>query len=654
MTRTRSISSYFLAISILGLAGAMPSWGVTPPAFRLTDTAGDVITIDSSGAITFSGSCTPATCKTTTSAFGPGSIAWTGTIGAFTVTNLVGHSKPFLMPPQIDVGSTAVQTGATGGALTIAWSDVGFSGTGLVAVMNETTAALVGSVTASYTSYVDDSNTLFGTGTVVGNITTSSTGNQLFEGMGATTQPFSMTNVETFTMGPNAFVANDYALQAIPPPPQLTLACPVSSGQVGLPYSGMLVAHGGIPPYTYSIAAGSLPPGLTLDASTGVISGTPTMPGTFDFTAEVMDSSGNSAIDTVKTNCSITITPQLLPLKLTCSAATGQVGVLYNSSLVATGGVPPYMFSIIAGALPPGLMLNATTGAITGTPTAFGPFTFTAKVVDSSGNAVTGVATTQCTITIAPPKLTLVCPISTGQVGVPYSSALMASGGVPPYTFSIIAGALPTGLTLNPGTGAITGTPTAFGPFTFTAKVVDSSGNSVTGVATTQCTITIAPPKLTLTCPTSTGQVGVPYSSKLVATGGVPPYTFSIIAGALPTGLTLNPGTGAITGTPTAFGPFTFTAKVVDSSGNSVTGVATTQCTITIAPPKLALVCPISTGQVGVPYSSKLVATGGVPPYTFSIIAGSLPTGLTLNAHNWRHHGYAHSLWNLHLHRESS
>src|ERR1019366_4349861 len=301
----------------------------------------------------------------------------------------------------------------------------------------------------------------------------------------------------------------------------------------------------------------------------------------------------------------------------------------YSSALVATGGVPPYTFSITSGSLPTGLTLNPSTGAITGTPTAAGTFTFTAQVVDSRGTAA-GTTSTSCSIVIAPAPPTLTCPTATGTVGVAYSSALVATGGVPPYTFSITSGSLPPGLTLNPSTGAITGTPTTYGTFNFTAQVVDSRGNAA-GTTTANCSIVISPPPITLACATATGQVGVAYSSSLVATGGAPPYTFSIITGSLPAGLTLNSSTGAITGTPTTAGTFNFTAQVVDSTGKAA-GTTTANCSIVIAPPAITLACATATGQVGVGYSSSLVATGGVPPYTFSIITGSLPAGLTLNS----------------------
>ena len=408
-------------------------------------------------------------------------------------------------------------------------------------------------------------------------------------------------------------------------PPQLVLTCPTSTGQVGVAYSSALLATGGVPPYTYSITSGSLPPGLTLNTSTGAITGTPTTYGTFNFTAKVVDSTGTAA-GTTTANCSIVISPPTLVL--TCPTSTGQVGVAYSSALVASGGVPPYTYSISSGSLPPGLTLNPTTGAITGTPTTYGTFNFTAKVVDSTGTAA-GTTTANCSIVISPPTLVLTCPTSTGQVGVAYSSALLASGGVPPYTYSISSGSLPPGLTLNPTTGAITGTPTTYGTFNFTAKVVDSTG-AAAGTTTANCSIVISPPQLVLTCPTSTGQVGVAYSSALLATGGVPPYTYSITSGSLPPGLTLNPSTGAITGTPTTYGTFNFTAKVVDSTG-AAAGTTTANCSIVISPPTLVLTCPTSTGQVGVAYSSALVASGGVPPYTFSITSGSLPPGLTLN-----------------------
>ncbi len=98
---------------------------------------------------------------------------------------------------------------------------------------------------------------------------------------------------------------------------------------------------------------------------------------------------------------------------------------------------------------------------------------------------------------VVPTTLTLGCPTGTAQVNVAYSSALVASGGVAPYTFSIISGSLPPGLTLNTSTGAITGTPTTAGTYNFTAQVVDSQGNT----ATSSCSIVVSP-ALTLSCPT--------------------------------------------------------------------------------------------------------------------------------------------------------
>ena len=406
----------------------------------------------------------------------------------------------------------------------------------------------------------------------------------------------------------------------------LTLTCASSTGAVGAPYSSALVAKGGVSPYTYSIVSGSLPPGLTLNPSTGAITGTPTTPGTFNFTAQVVDATG-SAQGTVTSNCSITISPA--PITLACAGGTAQVGIAYSSALVASGGVPPYTFSIISGSLPPGLTLNASTGAITGTPTQAGTFNFTAQVVDSTGSKA-GTATASCSIVVSPPAITLTCAGGTAQVGIAYSSALVASGGVPPYTFSIISGSLPPGLTLNASTGAITGTPTQAGTFNFTAQVVDSTGSKA-GTTTASCSIVVSPPAITLTCAGGTAQVGIAYSSALVASGGVPPYTFSIISGSLPPGLTLNASTGAITGTPTQAGTFNFTAQVVDSTGSKA-GTTTASCSIVVSPPAITLTCAGGTAQVGIAYSSALVASGGVPPYTFSIISGSLPPGLTLNA----------------------
>jgi Flp pilus assembly secretin CpaC len=150
--------------------------------------------------------------------------------------------------------------------------------------------------------------------------------------------------------------------------------------------------------------------------------------------------------------------------------------------------------------------------------------------------------------------------------GTAYNAALIAQGGTAPLNWTITAGSLPPGLSLNSQTGAITGTPSAQGPATVTVRVVDS-GNPQSA-ASTVLNIAVnpsAPPLQISATSLSNGGIGTPYTDALAAIGGKAPFAWSIIGG-LPTGLTLNASTGEITGTPTTTGSFTFTAQVTDSS----------------------------------------------------------------------------------------
>jgi hypothetical protein len=238
---------------------------------------------------------------------------------------------------------------------------------------------------------------------------------------------------------------------------------------VNVAYAATLAATGGQGPYTWSVSSGTLPPGLTLAASTGAISGTPTTVGSYSFTVKVTDNLNSTAEKVLSINV-------VSPLSITTSTAAAAIrGVAYSQAFGATGGTPPYTWAVVGGALPSGLLLNASTAVVSGTPTTTGTFTFTLQVRDAAGQT----ATRAYTITVGEP-LTIVTDSFTGAVNTPFSQTLAASGGTSPYTWAVASGTLPAGLSLNPATGAITGTPTAAGTSTVTFRLTDSRQQTTT------------------------------------------------------------------------------------------------------------------------------------------------------------------------------
>ncbi|MGA8672643.1 MAG: putative Ig domain-containing protein [Terracidiphilus sp.] len=252
--------------------------------------------------------------------------------------------------------------------------------------------------------------------------------------------------------------------------------------------------------------------------------------------------------------------------------------------------------------------------------------------------ALTGCTSTSTDLTSSVTLAITTTSLPTGQVGTVYSTTLAATGGKAPYKWVLTSGALPAGLTLNPSTGAITGTPTETASATvLTVTVTDSSIPAQSKSVSLSLTVSSsAPPALAIsTTSLPSGQVGTAYAATLAATGGTTPYTWSLTSGTLPAGLALNASTGAITGTPTAAAnAIALTFTVTDSENPAQSKSVSLSLTISSsAPAPLAITTTsLPNGQDGNAYSATLAATGGTTPYNWSVSSGTLPAGLSLNA----------------------
>ncbi len=293
-----------------------------------------------------------------------------------------------------------------------------------------------------------------------------------------------------------------------PPAPVITTTAP-TAGTNGTAYSAFTftLASGGMAPMSWS-ETGALPTGMTLSAG-GVLSGTPHQAGSFPITVSVLDSSNPQ--QTASHRFTLQINNPAPPSITTTLLPNGTVGTAYSQTILATGGLAPYSWSVSVGILPAGLTLGgSTTNSVTlsGTPTAAVSKTFIIQITDAasqSGNQA-------YTVTIGNPPAPSITTTSlpNGAVNTAYNQTIQATGGLAPFAWSVSTGTPPAGLNLGSSTTnsvALSGSPTtAQSSVGFTIQVIDSLSQA--GSQAYTVTIAAQPIIVTISNKISTIQAG--------------------------------------------------------------------------------------------------------------------------------------------------
>ena len=431
---------------------------------------------------------------------------------------------------------------------------------------------------------------------------------------------------------------------ATPAQPSFTIiSTALGDVRVGATFSYSLSPSGGRPPYTWTVASGhTLPPGLRLLSGSSIsqysssqtvgltyIMGIPSTVGPYSFDLIATDTGGAQFRRTFTLN----VTAMTI---LGGSLRNAVINTAYSQQLTAAGGTAPYTFTYKTSSLttpmaPPGITLSPS-GLISGTPTSTGSYSFIATAADSAGHSFTATYSWVSTnalglyISTSPPSL---------GMGTGAQYAFAASGGSSTYTWSLLSGSLPPGMTFGPD-GYLRGAPTAVGLSTFTLRATDD--NNSANYADRVCESVRVDPFQVDTGRASAmppGQVGLPYNYAFKITGGTPPHAVGLPRFYyLPPGLNLS-STGVLSGTPLVSGTFNFTMDVTDAAG--IAGYASS---LTLNILEAGQTNPITGSQVsyraasvGVPYAAQLQSAilGGVPPISFALAPGeSLPSGFAI------------------------
>ncbi|HJV43966.1 putative Ig domain-containing protein, partial [Caulobacter sp.] len=481
--------------------------GALPAGVSLS--AGGALSGTPTAAGAFSFTVTATDSSTGTGAPFTGARAYSLTVGA----------------PTISLPATSLTAGASGTAYS-ATLNAASGGTAPYSYA-VTAGALPAGVTLSTAGALAGTPTATGTFNFTVTATDSSTG----------TGPFTASRAYSLTIGVGTV--------AIAP-------ASLPNAAQGTAYSQTISASGGLAPYAFAVTAGTLPGGLSLSGA-GVLSGTPTANGTFNFTVTATDSTSGTAATASKAYALVVN----LPSAPTAAAVSATVAA--NSSAnpitLSLGGGAATSVAIATAA---GHGVATVSGlTITYTPTAgysgTDSFTYTA----TNGGGTSAPATV--TITVTAPTLVVSGSPPSGAAASAYSASFSASGGTAPYAFT--ANTAPPGLSLS-AAGVLSGTPTTAG--TFPIQITATDANGATGLQT--FSIAIGGPSLTIS-PNALAPmtVGMAFSQAFTVSGGQAPYAFGV-SGVLPDGVTFDSTSGVLSGTPTSEGAFSFTITGTDST----------------------------------------------------------------------------------------
>ncbi len=408
----------------------------------------------------------------------------------------------------------------------------------------------------------------------------------------------------TLTDDAGASVTAQYTLTIDPLPTILTTDLPNWVQNAPRPYDFTLSAGGRPRAWTWS--ATGLPPGLSLDAPSGRITGVPTTAGPWTSLITLRD--GTGASDSKAYSLTINSPPSIpAPADLQDWTVNRDYP---GTQIVVNDGLSPFTWQ--ATGLPAGLSINSR-GVITGTPTASGTFSVTVTVTDATGWTASRVYS----LVINPTPVITTASLPDAEQGVAYAAAVNVANGTPPFTW--FGSGLPAGIVIDSATGRLSGTPSVSGTFQVTITPVDAAGASAARILT----LNIAPPPSVGTDPLPDWTVNRAYpNTTLNAEGGTPPFAWR--ASGLPPGLAMDRATGTVMGTPNLIGTYAVTVTVTDANG----AVATQNLTVTINAPPVITTLALPVGQVGDPYSATVNEAAGTSPMSWS--ATDLPDGLSI------------------------
>ncbi len=424
--------------------------------------------------------------------------------------------------------------------------------------------------------------------------------------------------------------------------PLTVVTSALPTGTVGTAYTyidGGVFAAGGTPGYSYAITQGTLPNGLRLDPTSGIISGVPSASGTSSFTVQASDSGGSQPVSSQ--SLSVTIDPEVPVSVKTTSLGNGNQGQPYSETLAAKGGDVPYTWAITKGTLPAGLSLTSY-GVISGTPTGWGVSTFTVKATDLSSPAQTATGTVTLDVIEAPPTSAVVMPSVGSSVSGTQVLDASASSGVTQVQYELTGGSL-TDSVIATATATVYGwlatwNTTAVPNGTYTLQSVASYAGGVSGPSP-GITITVAntPPTSAVVVPSVGSSVSGTQVLDASASSGVTQVQYELTGGSL-TDSVIATATATVYGwlatwNTTAVPNGTYTLQSVASYAGGVSGPSP-GITITVAntPPTSAVVVPSVGSSVSGTQVLDASASSGVTQVQYELTGGSLTDSVIATA----------------------